>query len=160
MHATKAPGLVPRSLPGAGELRLRRDYQARLNETDPLIAGASLPELSRDADALLVTPTERLDAAILARLPPSVRAIATFSVGHDHIDLAAARARDLVVTNTPDVLTDATADVAILLMLGAARRAHEGERLVRENRWGAWARTGVLGTHMSGQRLAVLGMDR
>src|SRR5262249_28480467 len=93
-------------------------------------------------------------------LPDCIRAIATFSVGYDHIDLAAARARRLVVTNTPDVLTDATADVALLLMLGAARRAHEGERMIRENRWGAWAPTGMLGTHVTGRRLAVFGMGR
>ncbi|MBI1774850.1 MAG: D-glycerate dehydrogenase [Proteobacteria bacterium] len=160
MPSTKPTVLVTRRLPEAVERRLSRDYDARLNPADELIQPDALPALAQDADALLVTPTERLDAAALARLPLSIRAIATFSVGYDHIDVAAARARSLLVTNTPDVLTDATADVAILLMLGAARRAHEGERLVRENRWGAWAPTGMLGTHMTGKRLAVLGMGR
>jgi glyoxylate reductase len=151
---------VTRKLPEAVERRLQRDYRAMLNATDELILPQRLPELAREADALLVTPTERLDAAVLERLPRRIRAIATFSVGYDHIDIAAARARDLVVTNTPDVLTDATADIAILLMLGAARRAHEGERIIRENRWGAWAPTGMLGIHMTGKRLGIVGMGR
>ena len=86
--------------------------------------------------------------------------MATFSVGHEHIDLAACKKRGIAVGNTPDVLTDATADIALLLMLGAARRAYEGERLVREATWGAWGPTSMLGTHVTGKRLGIYGMGR
>jgi len=89
-----------------------------------------------------------------------VRMLATFSVGFEHIDLAAARARGLIVTNTPDVLTDATADVALLLILGAARRASEGERLIRDDAWTGWAPTHLLGIHVGAKRLGILGMGR
>jgi lactate dehydrogenase-like 2-hydroxyacid dehydrogenase len=86
--------------------------------------------------------------------------LATFSVGHEHIDLAAAHARGIVVSNTPDVLTDATADIALLLILGAARRAGEGERMIREDAWTGWAPTQMLGAHVGGKRLGILGMGR
>lgn len=101
-----------------------------------------------------------MPAQIIALLPASVRAIATFSVGFNHIDLHAARARRIVVTNTPDVLTDATADVAMLLMLGAARRAGEGEALMRARAWRGWAPTQLLGTHLGGKSLGIVGLGR
>jgi lactate dehydrogenase-like 2-hydroxyacid dehydrogenase len=93
-------------------------------------------------------------------LPDRVRVLATFSVGTDHIDLAAAKARGLIVTNTPDVLTDATADIALLLILGAARRASEGERLIRADAWTGWTPTQLMGTHIGGKRLGLIGMGR
>ncbi len=113
----------------------------------------------------MVCPADRMTAPALAALPDSVRILATFSVGTDHIDLEAARARGLVVSNTPDVLTDATAETALLLMLGAARRAVEGERLVRAARgtpgaWTGWTPTQLLGRQLTGKRLAILGMGR
>ncbi|HEX6119562.1 MAG TPA: D-glycerate dehydrogenase, partial [Dongiaceae bacterium] len=112
------------------------------------------------ADALLVTPTDKLTAEVIGRLPKSVRMVATFSVGYEHIDLNAAKARGLPVSNTPDVLTDATADIALLLMLGAARRAYEGERAVRDATWKSWSTTYMLGIHMTGKRLGIFGMGR
>jgi len=101
--------LVTRKLPEAVEDRLRRDYEPRLNPQDRLYGSDELIALAAGADALLPCHTERLTAQLIARLPASVRAIANFSVGVDHVDLAAARARGIIVTNTPDVLTDATA---------------------------------------------------
>lgn len=152
--------LVTRKLPEAVTARLLRDYEPRLNVDDHLYGGDDLVRMAEAADALLICPTDRMTADVLARLPASVRAIATFSVGHEHIDLAAAARRGLVVTNTPGVLTDATADIAILLMLGAARRAHEGERMIREGTWRSWGPTYMLGLHMTGKRLGILGMGR
>ncbi|NBB82064.1 MAG: D-glycerate dehydrogenase, partial [Alphaproteobacteria bacterium] len=111
-------------------------------------------------DALLVCSTEKLDRATIERLPASVRAVVTFSVGLDHIDLTAVEARGLAVAYTPDVLTDATADIAMLLILGAARRASEGERLVRAGQWGGWTPTQLLGAHLGGRRLGIVGMGR
>ena len=98
---------------------------------------------------MLVTPGDRFSAEIIANLPPSVRIIASFSVGYEHIDLAAARAKGIAVTNTPDVLTDATADIAMLLILGAARGASWGDRMVREDRWKSWGRRLRLSATMS-----------
>ena len=107
-----------------------------------------------------MTPTDKLTAEVIGRLPKSVKMIATFSVGYEHIDVNAAKAKGLPVSNTPDVLTDATADIALLLMLGAARRAYEGERAVREATWKSWSTTYMLGVHMSGKRLGIFGMGR
>lgn len=158
--ADKPAVLVTRKLPEPVEARLQRDFDARLNAGDDLLTADALVESSRDADALLVTPTEKLGSDVIAALPETVRVIATYSVGYDHIDLAAAKARGIVVTNTPEVLTDATAEVAILLMLAAARRAHEGERLVRTGAWSDWSPTRMLGTQVTGKRLGIIGMGR
>jgi lactate dehydrogenase-like 2-hydroxyacid dehydrogenase len=142
------------------EARLARDYEAILNREDKLYGPEELISGTAGCDALLPCPTEKLTGEIVGRLPDSIRIIATFSVGFEHIDLAACKARGIVVGNTPDVLTDATADIALLLMLGAARRAHEGERMLREGRWGSWAPTAMLGIHMTGKRLGIYGMGR
>jgi lactate dehydrogenase-like 2-hydroxyacid dehydrogenase len=158
--APKPRILVTRKLPAAVEARAARDYRATLNPEDTLYDGEALLKAAEGCDGLLPCPTDKLSAEAVARLPASVRVIATFSVGHEHIDLAACKNRGIAVGNTPDVLTDATADIALLLMLGAARRAYEGERLVREATWGAWGPTSMLGTHMTGKRLGIYGMGR
>ena len=151
---------VTRRLPADVEERLSGLFDVRLNGGDGPVPAAELNAWAEGADGLLVCLTDRLDAAAIAALPQSVRIAATFSVGYEHIDLAAAAARGLVVTNTPEVLTEATADIALLLMLGAARRANEGMALIRERRWGAWTPTGMLGTHLGGKRLGIVGMGR
>jgi lactate dehydrogenase-like 2-hydroxyacid dehydrogenase len=152
--------LVTRRLPDAVEARLARDYHPRLNPDDRIYDREQLLDLAADATAIIPCHTERLDAALIGRLPSSVRAICSFSVGYDHIDLDAARARGIVVTNTPDVLSNATAEIAILLMLAAARRAHEGARMLRENAWSDWSAVGQLGIEISGKRLGIIGMGR
>ena len=152
--------VVGRKLPPKVEARLARDYRPKLNPDDRLYTGAELAELLADADAILPCHTERLDAAAIARLPVSVRIIANFSVGVDHCDLAAAKERGIVVTNTPDVLSDATAEIAVLLMLGAARRAGEGERLIRAGAWKTWSPAFMVGTQLTGKRLGIVGMGR
>jgi len=151
---------VTRRLPEAVEARLARDYTPLFNGDDHGFTAAEWPERCRDADAVLCTPVDRMDAAVLAALPASVRIIATYSVGHNHIDVAAAQARGIVVTNTPDVLTDATADVALLLLLGAARRAAEGEALMRRRGWSGWRPTQLLGTQVAGKSLGIVGLGR
>ena len=156
----KARVIVTRKLPPAVEARLARDYDAVLNAEDRAIVADELLELASGADALLVAPTERLDASAIARLPASVRIIASYSVGFDHIDAAAARQRGIVVTNTPDVLTNATADIAMLCLLGAARRAHEADQMLRAGRWDRWTPTELLGTELAGKRLGIFGMGR
>src|SRR5689334_11028780 len=106
--------LSTRKIPDAVAARLRRDYDAHLNQEDRVIDTDELIRLSGAADALIVCPTDRVDAATIERLPPRVRCIATFSVGFDHVDAKAAQRRNIMVTNTPDVLTESTADTAIL----------------------------------------------
>lgn len=152
--------LLTRRLPEAVETRAARDYDALLNADDSQYDAEALISSSAKADAILTCSTERFSAEIIDRLDARVRAIATFSVGYEHIDVAAASARGITVTNTPDVLTDATADIALLCLLGAARRQHESTAMLRENRWGRWDATSLLGVHVTGKRLGILGMGR
>lgn len=112
------------------------------------------------ADVLIVTATDRTDAALIGRLPDTVRVLATLSVGHDHIDLVAARNRGIAVLSTPDILSDAVSEMAVLCLLGAARRAHEGARLLYDGRWRGWSPTQLLGRDVTGGRLGVFGMGR
>jgi len=152
--------VVGRKLPEAVEARLARDYAPRLNPEDRLYGTDELLALAEGADALMPCHTEHLSRAVIDRLPDSVRIIANFSVGVDHVDLAAAKARGIVVTNTPEVLSDATAEIALLLMLGAARRASEGERLIRADLWKTWSPAFMVGTQVTGKRLGIVGMGR
>jgi glyoxylate reductase len=152
--------LVTRKLPDAVTARLSRDYRPTLNPSDRRYSVEELLASAAGHDALLIAPSEAMKAETIAALPDSIRAIATFSVGFEHIDLAAAKARGIIVTNTPDVLTDATADIAMLLILAAARRASEGERMIREDRWTGLGLAEMLGRQVSGKRLGILGMGR
>lgn len=152
--------LITRKLPPDVEQRATHSYQIELNNDDALIDQAQLIARATGQDALLVTVTDRLDKATIEKLPSSVRIIASFSVGTDHIDIKAANAHHIAVTNTPDVLTDATADIALLLMLGAARGAAQGMTAIRENTWANWAPTGMLGISLTGKRLGIFGMGR
>jgi lactate dehydrogenase-like 2-hydroxyacid dehydrogenase len=151
---------VTRKLPDAVEARAKRDYDAKLNGDDAQYDAAALIASSAGAEAILTCSTERFSGEVIGKLPDSIKAIATYSVGYEHIDVAAAGRRGITVTNTPDVLTDATADIALLCLLGAARRQHESTSLLREGRWGRWDAISLLGVHMSGKRLGILGMGR
>jgi lactate dehydrogenase-like 2-hydroxyacid dehydrogenase len=157
---TKPSVLVTRKLPDDVEERAVQLFKARLNPGDKLYSPDELGAAAEGFDGLLITPAEKMTAENLQKLPDSVRVIATFSVGYDHIDVPAAVTRGIAVANTPDVLTAATADIAMLLMLGAARGASWGERMVREDKWRNWSPTYPLGYDVSGQRLGILGMGR
>jgi lactate dehydrogenase-like 2-hydroxyacid dehydrogenase len=152
--------LIARPVPDAVLARARQDYEVVLNEADLATDRAQLLAMAQGAAALLVAPGRPFDAAFIDNLPASLRMIATFSVGFDHLDLAAAQARGIVVTNTPDVLTDATADIALLCLLGAARRAWEGKKLLRAGAWTGWTPTQLMGWHLGGKRLGIYGMGR
>jgi lactate dehydrogenase-like 2-hydroxyacid dehydrogenase len=152
--------LVTRKLPDEVEARLKRDYSPILNPDDVLYSGDDIIRLAKDADAIIPCHTEKFNADIIKRLPESVRIIATFSVGYDHVDTKAAGERGLVVTNTPEVLSDATAEVTMMLILGAARRASEGEVLVRSREWKDWSPSFMVGTQVTGKRLGIIGMGR
>lgn len=152
--------IVTRRLPESVEARIQSEFDAFLPAIDGPMPQDELLKLARNADALLVTPTERIDKALIDALPASVKIIATFSVGYDHIDLPAARDKGIAVSHTPNVLTDATAEIALLLLLGASRRAYEGEKMMRENAWTGWTPTQLLGRQLTGKSLGILGMGR
>ena len=129
-------------------------------QTQPM-SGAEMRAALRDYDAVLPTLGDRFSKAVFADVPNArCRLLANFGVGYNHIDVAAARAAGMVVTNTPGAVTDATADIAVMLMLMSARRAAEGDRLVRSGQWEGWHPTQMLGLHMSGKRVGVVGMGR
>lgn len=157
---TKPIVFVTRRLPPPVEERLAELFDARLNSADVPLDPAALARAMREADALLPTVTDRLSADVLAAEPLRARILANYGVGFNHIDIAAAKARGLVVTNTPEVLTDDTADDAVMLMLMVARRAGEGERHVRAGAWTGWRPTHMLGTKVSGKTLGLVGMGR
>jgi lactate dehydrogenase-like 2-hydroxyacid dehydrogenase len=152
--------VVARKLPEAVEARLLRDYDPLFNPDDHVLTADELVARADGAQALLPCHSEHLSAAVIARLPDSVKVIANFSVGVDHVDLDAAKARGIVVTNTPDVLSDATAEIAMLLMLGAARRAAEGDHMIRAGRWREWSPAFMVGTQVTGKTLGIVGMGR
>jgi len=160
MTDTKPKLLITRKLPDAVLDRAGRDYDARLNADDVPHGPEKLVAMSAGMEGILTAPGDPLTAQVIAGLDDSVRVIATFSVGYEHIDVDAAKARGISVTNTPGVLTESTAEIAMLLLLGAARRASEGEPLVRTGGWRGWAPTHLLGVQVSGKRLGIVGMGR
>lgn len=156
----KPPVLVTRRMPPAVTKRLVDSFDVVLNDSDDIYPTPQLLDAAAGRRGVMITASDKLTADTIAALPNSVEIIATVSVGHEHIDLEAAARRGLIVTNTPDVLTDATADIAMLLLLAASRRAHEGERMVREDRWIKWTMALLVGPGLTGKRLGIYGMGR
>ena len=155
------PGILcTRRMPPNVEARLARDYDATLNPEDRLYSEDGLVQGSEGQDGIFCAGGDPMTAGVIERLPESVGIIATYSVGYEHVAVEAAKARGIVVTNTPDVLNDATADVAMLCLLGAARRGAEGDRMVRAGEWVGWHSTMMLGVHVTGKRLGIFGMGR
>lgn len=152
--------LVTRRLPAATEVRLCELFDTVTNADDRPMAAAELAAAVADIDILVPTVTDRIDAAVIAAAGPRLRLIANFGNGVDHIDLAAAEARGIVVTNTPGVLTDDTADLAIALILMLVRRLPEGARELATGVWRGWAPTGLLGRRLAGMKLGIVGMGR
>jgi lactate dehydrogenase-like 2-hydroxyacid dehydrogenase len=151
---------VTRRLPAAVEAALAARFDAQLNPDDAPLTQAELHAALRDADAVLCTVTDRIDAAVIGSGPIRCRLLANFGVGFNHIDIGAARAAGIAVSNTPGVLTEATADLTIALMLAVARRIGEGERLLRAGRWVGWNPTQLLGRMVSGRTLGIVGFGR
>lgn len=152
--------LITRKLSPEVEARAAGGYEVTLNPDDRLLSQDELIAACQSVDAVLPCHSEHFSAAVIAALPDRLKVIANHSVGVDHVDLAAAKARGIVVTNTPDVLSDATAEIAMLCMLGAARRGAEGDRMVREGRWTFWSPSFMVGRQVTGKRFGVLGMGR
>ena len=152
--------LVTRKLTDSVEDKLAVHFSTILNPDDRLYSKTELLQLAAKVDAILPCHTEKFPAEVIKLLPERVKAIANYSVGVDHVDLDAARQKGIIVTNTPDVLSDATAEIAMLLMLGAARRASEGERIIRSQQWKDWSPAFMVGMQITGKRLGILGMGR
>jgi lactate dehydrogenase-like 2-hydroxyacid dehydrogenase len=150
--------LLTRRYPPDVLARAGRDYTCTFNEDDGDWQSDELIRRAEGHDAILCSSSNKFSPPVVAALPESVRMLATFSVGFEHIDLDACKARGIVVSNTPAVLSDATADVAFLHILAASRRAGEGERMVRSGNWTRWTPTQLLGPGLQGKRLGILGM--
>ncbi|BDW94880.1 2-hydroxyacid dehydrogenase [Thalassospira tepidiphila] len=152
--------LITRRLRDAVQARAARDYQVLTNAEDRVFTREELIEKCQQVDAVLPCHSEHFSADVIAELPKSLKIIANHSVGVDHVDLAAAKDAGIVVTNTPDVLSDATAEIAMLCMLGAARRGAEGDAMVRAGKWDFWSPAFMVGRQVTGKRFGVLGMGR
>jgi glyoxylate reductase len=157
---TRPRVIVTRRLPEAVETRMAELFDVELNLSDAPMSRKQLEQAVAEAQVLIPTVTDDIDEKLLAKAGPQLKLIANFGAGVDHIDLRAAKARGMVVTNTPGVLTDDTADMAMALMLAVPRRLSEGERLVRTGNWTGWAPTSLLGHRISGKRLGIIGMGR
>lgn len=156
----KARVLVTRRHMPEVEARLARDYDAVCNPDDRQMSVDEVLAAAAGMDAVFLCSSEPMNAAAIAKMPDSVRALMTLSVGTDHLDLDAAKARGIAILSTPDVLTDATAETAMLLLLGAARRAHAADLSLRTGEWQRFVPTGYIGKNVTGARLGIFGMGR
>ena len=152
--------VVTRKLPDAIETRMMELFDVQLNLDDKAMTKAQLIAAVANADVLVPTVTDRIDASILAQAGERLRLVANYGTGVDHIDLATARQRGITVTNTPDVLTEDTADMTMALFLAVSRRIAEGERVMRTGGWPGWSPTWMLGHRINGKRLGIIGMGR
>jgi len=151
--------LVTRRLLKSNEEKIKKLWDANLNLNDEVYSSKKLIELSKDCDAIISSILDKIDASVINELSDKVKIISNFAVGYGNIDIDAAKKRNIIVTNTPDVLTDATAEITMLLILGAARRATEGMKRAREKNWN-WAADFLIGKQLSGSRLGILGLGR
>jgi lactate dehydrogenase-like 2-hydroxyacid dehydrogenase len=151
--------LITRRLLKTSEEKASKIFIANINTNDELYSQSKLIELSQGCDAILTSLTEKMDEDTINKLPDTVKVISNFAVGFGNIDLEAAKKRRIAVTNTPDVLTDATAEIAMLLILGAARRAPEGIEHAKNSDW-KWSADFLIGKQLTGARLGILGMGR
>ncbi len=152
--------VVTRHLLPTVEARMRELFDTTLNEDDVPLTREQLAAAMREADVLVPTVTDRIDAALIEQAGPDLGLIASFGAGVDHVDLAAARAKRIIVTNTPGVFTDDTADLTMALIIGVPRRLREGTALIRRHEWTGWAPSALLGRKLGGKVLGIVGMGR
>ena len=160
MPLNKPLVIVTRRLPDVIETRMKELFDVELNLDDKPFDQEQMKDAAKRAQVLVPTVTDKIDAEVLNAAGPQLKVIASFGTGVDHIDLKTARAKNIMVTNTPGVLTEDTADMTMALILAVNRRLTEGERLVRSGEWGGWAPTGMLGHRIWGKRLGIIGMGR
>jgi glyoxylate reductase len=160
MAARKPKVIVTRKLPGPVETRMRELFDAELNETDGPMSRAQLADAVSRADVLAPTITDKIDEALLEKAGPKLKLIANFGVGVDHIDVVAANAKGITVTNTPGVLTEDTADLTMALIMAVARRIVEGANVAQAGDYHGWTPTWMMGRRITGKRLGIIGMGR
>ena len=160
MPSPRPTVVVTRRLPEVVERRMAELFEVRLAEDDRPPSREALGEAMRGADVLVPTVTDQIDAALLAQAGDRLKLIANYGAGVDHIDVATARQRGILVSNTPGVVTDDTADMTMALILAVTRRIPEGLALMQSGRWEGWAPTAMLGGRIAGRRLGILGMGR
>ena len=160
MVAKKLKVIVTRRLPEVVETRMTELFDVDLRETDTPMTRAQLVAAAQSADVLVPTITDTLDASLLAQAGERLKLIANYGAGVDNIDVATARQRGILVSNTPGVLTEDTADMTMALILAVTRRLSEGMAVMQEDRWEGWAPTALLGGRLAGRRLGILGMGR
>jgi glyoxylate reductase len=160
MPTARLSVVVTRRLPEAVETRMKELFNVQLREDDTPMTRAELVEAMASADVLVPTLTDEIDAGLIAQAGPQMRLIANYGAGVDHIDVATARQRGILVSNTPGVLTDDTADMTMALMLAVIRRMPEGLAIMNEGKWTGWSPTALLGGRIGGRRLGILGMGR
>tara|TARA_B100000953_G_scaffold167405_1_gene137948 strand:+ start:1785 stop:2738 length:954 start_codon:yes stop_codon:yes gene_type:complete len=151
--------LITRKLIKSSEEYAVKIFDAKLNKEDKLLTKEQLLKETNGCDGILSSLTEKFDSDLVSKLPETIKIISNFAVGFGNIDIDAAKKRNIVVTNTPDVLTDATAEIAMLILLGAARRAKEGIEWANKKNW-KWTADFLMGKQLSGSRLGILGMGR
>ena len=151
--------LITRRLLKQNEDKASKIFDVKLNSNDELYSQTKLIELSKGCDGILTSITDKIDKETINKLPDTVKIISNFAVGFGNIDLKEAKKRNITVTNTPDVLTDATAEITMLLILGAARRASEGIEYAKNSNW-KWSADFLIGKQLTGARLGILGMGR
>ena len=152
--------VVTRKLPDVIEARMGELFDVRLNANDIPFSREQMIEAVQTADVLVPTVTDQVDSTVLAQASERLKLIANYGTGVDHIDLKLARKRGIVISNTPDVLTEDTADMTMALILAVPRRLSEGERVLRQGRWAGWSPTWMLGHRIHGKRLGIVGMGR
>jgi glyoxylate reductase len=160
MSKKKPLVVVTRKLPDLVETRMRELFDARLNLEDKPMTEAEIVDAMREADVLVPTITDVINAGMIAQAGEQMKLIANFGNGVDHIDVTSALRRGVTVTNTPSVLTEDTADMTMALILSTARRIAEGARVIPEGRWTGWSPTWMLGRRITGKRLGIIGMGR
>ena len=151
--------LITRKLIDSSEKRAAKFFEVKLNKQDKLLTKDELIKESNGCDGILASISDKFDRDLILKLPETIKIISNFAVGFGNIDIEVAKKRNIIVTNTPDVLTDATAEIAMLVLLGAARRAKEGIEWVNKKNW-KWSADFLLGKQLSGARLGILGMGR
>ncbi len=160
MPRKKPVVFVTRKLPDVVETRMRELFDTRLNAEDRPLTAAELASAVREADVLVPTVTDRIDAALLSQAGPNLKLVANFGNGVDNIDVETATNRGIAVTNTPGVLTDDTADMTMALILAVPRRIADGMRVMESGEWTGWSPTWMLGRRIWGKRLGIIGMGR
>lgn len=152
--------IVTRKLPASVELRMKELFNVRLNGDDKVFTKEDLIAAVKEAHVLVTTVTDEISGCVLSKAAPDLKMIANYGVGVDHIDLMSARDKRIIITNTPGVLTEDTADMAMLLILGITRRMSEGEKMLRAGKWKIWSPIGMLGMRLRDKNLGIIGMGR